>query len=188
MKSAGPNLVLERRRQAVLLTLRNLVDETRERYRELERNSGAPIAAHRALAHIAASPGITASDLAQELGMRRPAMSQVLKILAERAWIRRHRPQQDQRTVCLEVTAAGEALVRATSGRVVGALRRSVSALSNRELLAAQVGLGALLRHLLPDDLKGVLTRRRALRLSSGRTWPRGTSAVGKHSASPSAR
>ncbi len=67
------------RQRKALLSARKLVDDMRSRYRELERLTGASIPMHRALAGIAESPGISASHLATMLGMKRPAVSHVLK-------------------------------------------------------------------------------------------------------------
>ena len=46
------------REHAALLLARTLVDRARALYRELEQRTGAPVQAHRALAVIAAEPGI----------------------------------------------------------------------------------------------------------------------------------
>jgi hypothetical protein len=65
-------------RQAVIAT-RSLVDRMRRLYRELEQLTGAPITLHRATLCIGEEPGLAASDLARRLGMKRPAVSQVLR-------------------------------------------------------------------------------------------------------------
>jgi DNA-binding MarR family transcriptional regulator len=119
-------------------------------YRELERQTDAPITMHRALNYIGASPGMTASNLAAVLGMQRPAVSHTLKGLAERGWIERRRHASDQRSVSLHVTAAGQHVLGATAGRAVGTLQRCVRTLSPEELRGLAAGLEAVLINLPP--------------------------------------
>lgn len=138
----------DRKRREALLAMRSIIDQMRERYRSLERATGAPITSHRVLTAIAAMPDIGASALAQHLGMNRPAMSQALKSLEERGWISRRRDLGDGRSVQLRLTEAGGRLLRSTVGRVSGTLDRSIRALSDTELRAAAVGLSAVARQL----------------------------------------
>lgn len=139
--------------RGALLSLRSLVDDMRKRYRELERLTGVPIAVHRALACIHASPGLAASQLAVQLGVRRPAVSQMLRSLISHGWVERLRTPQDQRAIQLFLTPAGRAIVDATGGRAVGTLQRAVNHLSLRELAALSLGMEALLRELPPTQI-----------------------------------
>ena len=136
------------RQRKALLSARKLVDDMRSRYRELERLTGASIPMHRALAGIAESPGISASHLATMLGMKRPAVSHVLKGLAERGWIERVRTAADQRAVQLYLSPAGKQIVEDTAGRAVGTLQRAIDHLSDAEVAALSTGLAAVLREL----------------------------------------
>jgi len=131
-----------------LFASRTLVDRVRTLYRELERQTDAPITMYRALVCIGNEPGISASKLADALGMQRPAMSHVLKGLAERGWIERKRQDNDQRSVRIYINAAGRGILSATSGRAVGTLQRSVRRLSDDALAGLAAGLEALLEHL----------------------------------------
>jgi DNA-binding MarR family transcriptional regulator len=133
-----------------LLAVRELVDGMRVRYRELERMTGAPVSLHRALNCLHAEPGITASRLALRLGMKRPAVSQMLKSLIARGWAIRARTPQDQRAVQLYLTSGGQAIIDATGGRAVGALQRAVNQLTPTEVAALRIGLAALVRQLPP--------------------------------------
>ncbi|MGC4030009.1 MAG: MarR family transcriptional regulator [Steroidobacteraceae bacterium] len=135
---------------SALLLARALVDRMRSLYRELERHTGAPVQMHRALACVAASPGIAASGLANELGMQRSALSHLLRSLVERGWVQRQRDVLDQRSVRLFVTASGHEVVQATAGRVAGILQRAVNQLDDRDLVRLERSLSALLRHVEP--------------------------------------
>lgn len=136
--------------QAALLLARMLVDRTRSLYRELEHRTGAPVQAHRALAGIAAEPGIPSSQLANVLGMQRSAVSHLLKTLERNGWIERRRNGDDQRSVRLFVTSAGSGMLGATTGRMVGVLQHAVEQLDNTRLAELQRSLHALLEHIEP--------------------------------------
>jgi DNA-binding MarR family transcriptional regulator len=136
--------------RASLLAARTLVDRMRALYRELERMTGAPITMHRALTCIGEEPGITASKLAESLGMQRPAVSHVLRGLTEHGWIERERHAADQRSVRLHVTPRGQLILDATGGRAVGTLQRCVRQLTRAQLAGLTSGLEALLGHLPP--------------------------------------
>lgn len=146
-------------RQA-LFASRTLVDRMHSLYRELERRTDAPITMHRALVCVGNEPGISASGLAKALGMQRPAISHVLKGLAERGWIERRREDSDQRSVRLYVTANGRKVLGATAGRASGTLQRSVRRLSDEALAGLAAGLQALLEH-LPETSRTTPVRRR---------------------------
>jgi DNA-binding MarR family transcriptional regulator len=117
-----------------LLAARSLVDRMRTLYRELEQMTGAPIGLHRALVCIGNDPGLPASKLAELLGMRRPAVSQVLKSLTQRGWIKRSRSERDQRTVQIFPTQEGRQVLQATAGRAVFTLQSAVCSLPEQQL------------------------------------------------------
>jgi DNA-binding MarR family transcriptional regulator len=117
-----------------LLAARALVDRMRALYLELEQMTGAPIAWHRALVCIGNDPGLPASKLASQLGMQRPAVSQLLKSMSARGWIERRRSLEDQRAVQVHPTAEGRQILQATAGRAVFTLQRAVCSLPHKEL------------------------------------------------------
>lgn len=131
-----------------LLAARALVDRMRTIYRELEHLTGAPITLHRALVCIGNEPGLAASRLAAQMGMQRPAISQVLKNLEARGWIARRRDDGDQRTVHIHCTAAGRQILQATAGRAVFTLRRAVCSLEDEDLARLALGIESLLAEL----------------------------------------
>jgi len=128
-----------------LIAARTLVDRMRTLYRELEQVTGAPITVHRALVCIGNEPGLTASRLANLLGMQRPAVSQILKSLTHRGWVERRRSDDDQRAVQVYPTAEGRQTLQATAGRAVFTLQRAVCSLSDEQLQQ----LSASVEHLL---------------------------------------
>ena len=141
--SAASRAALER---DALVRARQLVDRMRALYRELESRTGAPVVMHRALACIAAEPGIPASRLASALGLQRSTMSHVLKGLAANGWVERRRSESDQRSVRLHITSAGRSIMQATTGRVSGVLQRAVRGLEEQQLVELDRSLQALLQ------------------------------------------
>jgi len=162
--AAARRVQLER---AALLATRALVDRMRSLYRELERRTGAPIAMHRALVCIDAEPGLTASALAQRLGMQRPAVSHLLRALSARRWISRQRSRADQRSVQLHVTSGGREMLGATVGQVAGTLQRAVRQLDDARLRQLQAALSTLLE-LLPEAPPAPRSARSAARRTPG--------------------
>ncbi len=169
-RNAGDREELERR---ALLAARTLVDRMRSLYRDLERDTGAPIAAHRALACVGDEPGITASRLALALGMQRPALSHVLRSLVEGGWVERVRSDADQRSVRLYLAVPGRRVLAATAGRAVGTLQRAVRQLTDRGLEGLAASLDEVLQHLpavdgnqatVPAARSSATARRRRLR------------------------
>jgi DNA-binding MarR family transcriptional regulator len=140
--------------QRALLAARELVDRMRGYYRELEHATGASIGMHRALNAIGGSPGLQASQLAEALGMQRPAVSQLLKGLVRRDWVERVRVPQDQRAVRLYLTPTGGRFLRATSGRAVGRLQHAIGVLGGPELEQLAEALPALLQCLPARPLR----------------------------------
>lgn len=117
-----------------MLSARSFADSMRALYAELEELTDAPVGMHRALNVIAMDGGLQASQLAERLGMRRPALSQLLRGLVARGWVARQRTAADQRVVRIYLTPAGQRLVKSTSGRAVGMLQRAVRGLSVADL------------------------------------------------------
>lgn len=150
----------EQLERAALLLARTLVDRTRALYRELERRTGAPVQAHRALVCIADSPGIQSSRLADQLGMQRSAVSHLLRTLSANGWIERRRSGEDQRSVHLSVTASGRAIVGASAGRMVGVLQRAVEGLDDTQLTELARSLQALIGHIEVPEVVAARTGR----------------------------
>lgn len=153
---------------SALMRARELVDRMRSLYRELEVATGAPVVMHRALAIIAAEPGIPASQLAAALGLQRSTMSHVLKALSLKKWIERRRSAEDQRSVRVHVTAAGRGVLHATAGRVSGVLQSAVRQIDEQQLHQLDQSLEVLLRHIGPSRPIAVKSHRpRARRIQS---------------------
>lgn len=62
------------------------------------------------LSYIADYPGISASEIARDWNRTKGAVSQIIKKLASRGLISRHKKEGNDKTVCLYVTEEGEKL------------------------------------------------------------------------------
>lgn len=145
MSKASPESARAALERRALFAARSLVDRVRRLYRDLEQLTGAPIAAHRLLACLGEQQGLTSSQLAEALGMQRPALSQVLKGLVERGWVERVRSASDQRSVRVYLTGTGRQVLAATAGRAVGTLQRAVRRLSKSDLEGLAAGIEKVL-------------------------------------------
>ena len=151
--------------QRALRLSRALVDHMRTVYRELERRTGVPIAVHRALHSIDMEPGILPSQLARVLGMKRPNLSHLLRLMVEAGWVERRRLADDQRSVRLQLLPAGRTLLGATHGRAAGVLQRAIAGLASGELRQLERALRTLLARLPalgPRSLQPAAHQRRA--------------------------
>ena len=143
-----------------LLRTRSLVDRMRTLYRELEQLTDAPITMHRALLCIGEEPGMSASLLAVRLGMKRPAMSQALKSMTSRGWITRRASATDGRSVHIGLTLAGRQVLKLSSDRAVGMLKRAIETLPLEDLQHLDAGVAALLEKLPSQRITDKVARR----------------------------
>lgn len=77
------------------------------RYRELEKRTGVTVAGARLLLKVSRHPGITVSKVARALDVRPSTVSNLVKSLEKSGWVGRRRDPGNQRTVRLELSAAG---------------------------------------------------------------------------------
>lgn len=135
--------VLEAR---VLTALRVLYSASHRHYRTIERRSGVPAAALRALSEVNRQPGITSAALAGALGVRPATASNVLRVLEAEGLVERVREHRDRRVVRLHATARGTRHAAASGGAAGGVLASSVGSLNAADLAKLDVGLQAMLR------------------------------------------
>lgn len=72
----------------------------------------------------------------------------MLKDLASRGWIERVRKSQDQRSVQLFLTQAGQRIIKATGGKASGRLQRALRQLSDSQLDGLANSMPALVKSL----------------------------------------
>ncbi|HEY5638147.1 MAG TPA: helix-turn-helix domain-containing protein [Burkholderiales bacterium] len=130
----------------VLTALRVLYSASHRHYRTIERRSGVPAAALRALSEVNRQPGITSAALAGALGVRPATASNVLRVLEAEGLVERVRERRDRRVVRLHATARGARQAAASGGAAGGVLATTVAALGEKDLDRLDLGLQAMLR------------------------------------------
>lgn len=141
--TAGRREGLEAR---VLTALRTLYNASHQHYRTIERRSGVPAAALRALSEVTRRPGLTSAELANALGVRPATVSNVLRGLESGGLIERVRERRDRRVVRLYATARGARQAAAGGGAAGGVLATTVGALGETDLDRLNTSLQAMLR------------------------------------------
>jgi len=84
----------------------------------------------RLLYELAHQPGITASRLAQELGLDPGYLSRVLRQFGRRGWVRREPASADRRSVLLALTRKGSSTLRPLEERSNRQVRRMLAGIS----------------------------------------------------------
>lgn len=163
----GARAVLEAR---VLTALRVLYNASHRHYRTIERRSGVPAAALRALSEVNRQPGITSAALAGALGVRPATASNVLRVLEAEGLVERVRERRDRRVVRLHATARGARHAAASGGAAGGVLASSVGSLDAADLAKLDTGLQAMLRG-IPDGVREVTAT--SLAFGAGTAAPR---------------
>ena len=92
------------------------------------------------------SPGLTLRALAEEEGISAPALSGYVDRLERAGLLVRVRSTVDRRRVGLELTPAGERLLRSVRERRTAWLAERLAGLDSSELAAIDAALGPLLR------------------------------------------
>jgi DNA-binding MarR family transcriptional regulator len=92
----------------------------------------------------AAEPGLDQAALANEVGVDRATMADVLARLERRRLVRRSRAEHDARLKLVHVTVAGRRLLARMDGHAQRAHERTIAALSSTERPAFIEALGRL--------------------------------------------
>jgi len=155
---------------AVLRQFRVIVAALREHYGTLERASGLGGAQLWALAEVANARELSVGDLAHRMGIKSPTASNLVRALLERQLVRKLRPREDQRIVCVSVTPEGKTLLRRAPQPIEGLLQSALARMPAARLESLYDHLDdvlSLLHHergaadrLLPDIVAPVRRRR----------------------------
>ncbi len=127
--------------------LRRVFAGAARRFRGVERRVGTGAASVRVLAEIAAHPNCHVGDVADSLYLNSSTVSNLVRDLQRRGWVIKSRPAEDQRTVCLQVTAEGRNAVT-MAGEDVRYFAELTRKLSDDEVAQVLAGLRILARHL----------------------------------------
>ncbi len=140
--------------------LRELLAATRAHQADVERVTGLPAAQIRLLTIVKRHPGCSVGECAALLGLSMPTVSNLLRELARRKWIRTVSDTEDRRKLRLRVTAAGAARIRGRIPFAGGMLNAVVDSLDEPSLRALATGLRALLARIPPGYCRRAAARR----------------------------
>lgn len=105
---------------------------------------------HLRLLALLADGACNLSELAEKQAVSLPTMSNSISVLVERGWVRRVQAAHDRRMVCLELTAAGRAVLTELGRRIEARLTDSLAPLSRRDYQTLLAGLAILRRVVVP--------------------------------------
>ena len=133
---------------AVLVQFRLLVRSMRKHYQSVERECGVTGAQLWAMAQIEATPRMTVGQLARDLAIHQSTASNIVADLERAALVSRARPREDQRVVCLTLTADGRRIMRRAPRPLRGALQEALMSLPPPRLAALNRDLASLIVHI----------------------------------------
>lgn len=142
-RAAGETMMLD-----VLRQFRIVIRSIKRHYQWVEKRCGVSGAQLWAMERVAASPGMSPSDLAAQLAIHPSTASNLLARLEELGMVRRSRRSPDQRRVQLAITPRGAAVLRKAPRPLKGVLQQALVDMS-------PAGLAALQRHL--NDLLALM-------------------------------
>lgn len=128
----------------VLKKIRMILGSSKRHYRRVEAECGISGAALWALAEIAERPGMSVSDLANQLAIHQTTASNLLLRLEQAGMIERERAESDQRVVRLRPSQRGRQLLEAAPAPVRGVLQAALRELSKDTLAELDQALSRL--------------------------------------------
>jgi len=129
-------------------TLWSLVHGLDVRSKWMERNLGVTGPQRLVLRAVGASPGITASGIAERLDLHPSTLTGILSRLEERGQLVRETDQEDRRRARFELTAKGKKTLAQTKGTVETAVRKMLARTGDGELAHTEEVLRVLVEEL----------------------------------------
>ena len=140
---------------SVLCKFRAAVGLVKRQHSAVDRRTGLSGAQLRALNCIDASPGMTVSELARELGIHPSTASNMLDGLEREGHLGRRRVATDQRIVSLYLSDQGRSTLRSLPEPQRGVLQRALIKLPSHTLKALDRTLGELLSQMNASESGG---------------------------------
>jgi MarR family transcriptional regulator, organic hydroperoxide resistance regulator len=137
--------VRHRKMLEVLALFRIVFKSIRQHYGIVERRTGISGAQLWALAQIAEHPGITVGELARALAVHQSTASNLLRELEAAGLLNRKKVREDLRSVRLQATAKGHAVLKRAPRPLIGVLQQALSDLPSANLDAMHRQLQALI-------------------------------------------
>lgn len=141
----------------VLQQFRIIFNAVKTHFQQVERKAGVSGAQVWALSVVRDNSGISVNGLAAELNVRQPTASIIARNLTQLGLIEACREGPDRRSVQLNVTTQGKAVLRRTPGPYAGVLPDALQMLDVDTLDRLEQGLSELIG-LLDADLRAAKT------------------------------
>ena len=125
------------------------------------RDAGLSVPQFRSLAMVSRYPGASLGDVATHVGLGAPAMSVLINGLVERGLMRRRAVAGDRRKLRLNVTPAGEAVLRRARAAAHRMLVARLNPLSLSEIAIITKAIGLLHNVFVQDPISVERLRRR---------------------------
>ena len=125
-------------------TLWALDHELQSRSRRMAAHQGVTGPQRLAIRIIGRNPGISAGGLAAILHLHPSTLTEILRRLQRRGFVRRRPDPNDRRRALLDLTVRGRRCDAARSGTVESAVRAALATLSGRDIASARAALARL--------------------------------------------
>jgi len=135
----------------VLRKLRLVFNTVKGHFREVEKKTGVAGAQVWALAVVRDQPGIGVNDLAKAMDIHQSTASNLLKPLIEGGMVLAERAKSDRRSLKLNVTPRGAAVLKKAPAPETGLLPAALAKLDLETLLRLDEDLDGLIDLLHPD-------------------------------------
>lgn len=139
----------------VLRRFRVVFNAVKTHFQQVEKQAGVGGAQLWALSVIQAQPDVGVGALAQAMDVHQTTASNLVKALSSQGLVHSDRAGPDRRAVRLQLTPAGEAVLRKAPGPFNGVLPEALAALDPVTLARLDEDLGALMDLLQADEAAG---------------------------------
>lgn len=136
----------------VLRQFRLIYGSVRQHFRDVEKQCGISGSQLWLLREVATAPGSGISSLAERLSIHQSTCSLLVEKLVGFGLVSKTRSIEDQRRVGLELTRAGEQLLKRAPGPAEGILPEALKQLPDFALQSLHVNLGQLIGHLMTHN------------------------------------
>lgn len=136
----------------VLRRFRIVFNTVKSHFRAVEKKAGLAGAQVWALSVVAEQPGIGVGELARAMDIHQSTASNLVKPLLEAGLLKAERSGTDRRAVELQVTAAGQRVLRKAPGPLSGVLPDALARLDGRTLARLERDLDRVIDQLGADE------------------------------------
>ena len=139
----------------VLRRFRVVFNAVRTHFRQVEKEAGLGGAQVWALSLIQANPGLGVGEIARQMDIHQSTASNLIKMLSGKSLITLTKSSEDKRAVALDITLAGQQVLKNIPGPFEGVLPVALNRLDAATLTRLNQDLGSLIQTLQADEEAG---------------------------------